>query len=614
MEANRRARERGVDLGGRPAYPSARMSELPKPGDVIGVRYRIESLLGQGGMGAVFAALNQATGRAVAIKWMLPESARSQESLARFLAEARSTARIEHPNVIQILDVGQDGDAPFLVMERLRGESLAERLRRGRLTPRETLDAIIPSCKGVHEAHAEGIIHRDLKPDNIFLCQGKDGSPRPPKVLDFGISKLYDDDPTVGAGSNPMTRTGIAMGTPWYMSPEQLNAQIAPDERFDVYAMGVVLYECLTGRPPYNAEGLFELVQQIAAGNPTPIRVLAPEVPADLEAVVARAMHADRNVRYVSMRELTADLEAVRSRIASGAPAPYAPPTAPHGATPAPPSPVTQPATYASPGTPPPGFGGPTPHVGAPTTGPLGGGHWTPSPPAYGSPPSGATTGPGVAPASGGSSGISGIVIGAAAAVLALIVLGVIGVAVALFVIPSGDSGGGMSGGGGGGFGGGGGLPSLGQSDNPRAPTIDLTFSGACTVSFGGRTMVMTQPGTLSVTSVTGTTLTGSLALGLDNAGRGTHTLSTQDRIDTQTLVNVMTGQTVWTNMTMDMLAIQNGRLPDPISGTITINEWDPELGRADLQFNQVNLESTRDGSICTVNGHLVTRGSTMGM
>src|SRR5690606_24411842 len=134
------------------------VGDLPKPGDVIGVRYRIESLLGKGGMGAVFAAVNQATGRAVAIKWMLPSAARTKEAVARFLAEARATAKIEHPNVIQILDVGQDGDAPFLVMERLRGRSLAERLERGRLSPEETLAVLIPALRGIAEAHAEGII------------------------------------------------------------------------------------------------------------------------------------------------------------------------------------------------------------------------------------------------------------------------------------------------------------------------------------------------------------------------------------------------------------------------------------------------------------------------
>src|SRR5688572_291706 len=148
--------------------------ELPKEGDIIGVRYKIEKMLGQGGMGAVFAAVNQATGRAVAIKWMLPGAARSQESLARFLSEARATAKIEHPNVIQILDVGQDGACPFLVMERLRGSSLADRLQQGRLSVAETVSVILAACRGVAEAHNEGILHRDLKPDNIFLCQGKD--------------------------------------------------------------------------------------------------------------------------------------------------------------------------------------------------------------------------------------------------------------------------------------------------------------------------------------------------------------------------------------------------------------------------------------------------------
>ncbi|MEZ4336121.1 MAG: protein kinase [Sandaracinaceae bacterium] len=575
--------------------------QLPQPGDLIGVRYRIESLLGQGGMGAVYAAVNQATGRAVAIKWMLPGAARSKESLARFLAEARATAKIEHPNVIQILDVGQDGDAPFLVMERLRGESLADRLQRGALSVEETLDVMIDACKGVHEAHLEGIIHRDLKPDNIFLCQGKDGSKRPPKVLDFGISKLYDDDATPGApGGAPMTKTGIAMGTPWYMSPEQINASGQPDARYDVYAMGVVLYECLAGRPPYDADGLFELVQQIAAGQAPPLRSRAHQCPPDLEQVTARAMAANREYRYPTMKELIGDLEAVRGRIRAGHPAPQVPVTggqAYHTPPPMAPGsgPYSHPGQYATPvgG----GFGTPPPVTGAL---PAHSGHMhPPSAPMMHAPPQ-----------SGG--GGKGLAIGLGIGLLAVAFLGVVGVIGAVFAF-SGDDGGDEPTAGP--IGGLGNLPNLptAPEDNPRDPTIDVTFSGSCSPTFNARRMVTGGGGNVNVMSSNMGGLTGAVYLGIPG-GPGTYQLSTQQRMDTQTTINVMVGQGLWTNMTTDFMAVRNGRIQDPVSGSLEVRSFDSDLATADVTFHNVTLQSMRDGSICTLNGRLQARGTTYGM
>ena len=569
--------------------------QLPKPGDLIGVRYRIESLLGRGGMGAVYAASNQATGRAVAIKWLLPGAARSKESLARFLAEARATAKIEHPNVIQILDVGQDGAAPFLVMERLRGESLADRLERGPLSVQETLDVMIDACKGVHEAHREGIIHRDLKPDNIFLCQGKDGSKRPPKVLDFGISKLYDDD-AAGPGAAPMTQTGIAMGTPWYMSPEQINASGKPDARYDVYAMGVVLYECLAGKPPYDADGLFELVQQIAAGQAPPLRTRAPQVPPDLEQTVARAMAVHRDYRQTNMAELVAELEAVQNRMRLGTPAPI--PQTGAGAygnahTPRPPSgPYTQPGH---------GYGTPPPsqaYGSAP-------GQTAPVP--YGATPPPHTI---AAPTKGGK----GLAIGVAIAVVGLFFVSVVGLLGAYFVFSGDDDS--PGGGGTGPIGGIRNLPGLGgggATDNPRAPSIDVTFSGTCSPSFNARVMVTGGGGNVNVMSSNLGGLTGAIYMSFPT-GPGTVQLSTQQRMDTQTAINVMVGQAMWTNMTTDIMAVRNGRIPDPVSGTVTVREFDSDLAHADVTFENVTLQSMRDGSTCTLNGRLQARGTTYGM
>jgi eukaryotic-like serine/threonine-protein kinase len=201
------------------ATPAQRL--MPKPGDEIARGYRIDSVLGMGGMGAVYRATHIGSGRPVAIKWMLPNVAADQSAIDRFLAEARTMARIEHANVVQILDMGEEGGAPYIVMELLRGESLRERLKsRGRLGPAEAVDLLLPAMRGVAEAHREGVVHRDLKPDNVFLCQTKDGRPREAKVVDFGISKLSEH----AHDSGPVTKTGVAIGTPAYMSPQQLNA------------------------------------------------------------------------------------------------------------------------------------------------------------------------------------------------------------------------------------------------------------------------------------------------------------------------------------------------------------------------------------------------------
>jgi len=290
---------------------SIREDLLPQPGDVIAGHYRVDELLGHGGMGAVFAGKHTRTGRAVAIKWMLPQAAANSEAVARFIAEAKATAKIEHPNVVQIYDFGEADGSPFLVMERLRGRSLREHLDAvGRLTPAEAVHLLVPAMKGVAEAHREGIIHRDIKPDNIFLCRGKDGSPREAKVVDFGISKLYDDEK-----SSNLTGTGMMMGTPAYMSPEQLNAPKDADARYDVYAFGVVMYEALTGRQPYEADGIFQLVAEIMKAEVvTPSKIVA-EIPPVLDQTVLKAMHREMANRFDTMAEMIQAFDALRPHV-----------------------------------------------------------------------------------------------------------------------------------------------------------------------------------------------------------------------------------------------------------------------------------------------------------
>ena len=292
-----------VELAATQARPAIK---APSIGHVVGGKYRVDGLIGQGGMGVVYSATHLVSDKRVAIKWMLPAPGTSAELAERFVREARATARIDHPNVVDIYDVGVEEGSMFLVMERLHGESLAQRLERGALDATEAVAVLMPALRAVAAAHAQGVIHRDLKPDNIFLCVGPDGEPREPKVLDFGISKI-------GAGSErhdfSLTQSGTIMGTPLYMSPEQIRGLRDVDARGDVYAFGVILYEMLTGAFPFDAETYNELIVKIATEEPTPITTLLPELDPGLVVVIARAMARNRDARYESVAELAAALE-----------------------------------------------------------------------------------------------------------------------------------------------------------------------------------------------------------------------------------------------------------------------------------------------------------------
>jgi serine/threonine-protein kinase len=292
-----------VELAATQAKP---IVKAPLVGHVVGGKYRIDGLIGQGGMGVVYSATHLVSDKRVAIKWMLPAPGTSTELAERFVREARATARIDHPNVVDIYDVGVEEGSMFLVMERLHGESLAQRLERGALDATEAVAVLMPALRAVAAAHAQGVIHRDLKPDNIFLCAGPDGEPREPKVLDFGISKI-------AAGSErhdfSLTQSGTIMGTPLYMSPEQIRGLRDVDARGDVYAFGVILYEMLTGAFPFDAETYNELIVKIATEEPTPITTLLPDLDPGIEIVIARAMARNRDARYESVAELAAALE-----------------------------------------------------------------------------------------------------------------------------------------------------------------------------------------------------------------------------------------------------------------------------------------------------------------
>ena len=280
---------------------------MPRAGDVVAGKYRIEEIIGEGGMGAVFAATHVLTGKRVALKWMLPELAADEGAKQRFMREAQAAGRLDHPNVVDIYDVGEHDGSTFLVMEYLQGETLSAASARGNMHARDVIRLLIPAIRGVGAAHRVGVVHRDLKPDNIFLCRAPDGSYREPKVLDFGISKVAASE---GQQLNPrLTRTGAVMGTPYYMSPEQIRGLDELDHRTDVYAFGVILYEALTGRVPFEADTYSALILEIATGTPKRLRELRPELPHSLEAVVAKAMAREPSDRYPDVESLARALE-----------------------------------------------------------------------------------------------------------------------------------------------------------------------------------------------------------------------------------------------------------------------------------------------------------------
>lgn len=271
-----------------------------RPGDVFEGKWRLGEKLGQGGMGSVYLAQDLSLDREVAIKVLAGALCNDAEFVARFEREAKLTAHLDHPNVVLVYAVGKHRGRPFIVMKRLEGESLARRLQdfpRG-LAPEGTLELFRQVCTGLEYIHSKGFVHRDMKAGNIFL--GPDGHAT---ILDFGI--LRD----TRTGQN-LTRAGQMMGTPHYMSPEQALAR-RTDRRADIYALGVLLYECLTGELPFVGENDLATLQLHLKQPPPDPRRLAPSLPPGIAQVTARAMAKAPGERYASASELLADLEAV---------------------------------------------------------------------------------------------------------------------------------------------------------------------------------------------------------------------------------------------------------------------------------------------------------------
>ncbi|HEY3498266.1 MAG TPA: serine/threonine-protein kinase [Polyangiaceae bacterium] len=268
-------------------------------GSTAGGKYRVERLIGRGGMGAVFQATNVAIGKRVALKFLNREAAQDRDRALRFQREAQAAGMIESEHIVQVFDAGTSDDGlPFLVMELLQGEDLRARLRReGALAVPDTVTITQQVLRALVRAHAAGIVHRDLKPDNVFLCTRDDGSLLV-KLVDFGISKL-----SRGSKFERLTRRGTVLGSAYYMSPEQAQASDDVDQRADIFGVGAMSFEMLASRPPHLGRTLEAVLVAICTQDAPDVRDLRPDTPPELAEAVARALSREREARFASASE-----------------------------------------------------------------------------------------------------------------------------------------------------------------------------------------------------------------------------------------------------------------------------------------------------------------------
>ncbi|MGN0747033.1 MAG: Stk1 family PASTA domain-containing Ser/Thr kinase [Aristaeellaceae bacterium] len=302
---------------------------------VLADRYRLVEQIGVGGMAIVYRAIDQRTGHSVAVKVLKPEFNKDAEFVSRFQREAEAASRMTHHNIVNLLDVGMDGENRYLVMEYVQGKTLKEVIReKGRINPTVAAQITIRILSALQHAHQNGIIHRDIKPQNILVHE--DGHI---KVADFGIARM--------ANSSTLTRSDTVMGSVHYFSPEQASGQAA-DVTSDIYSVGVVLYEMLTGRVPFDGDSTVAVAMQHLHARPAPIETIAPEVPLAICHVCMMAMEKNPKYRYQSAREMAAELrmalegrtDQMQPRLVEKAPAPMPAPSAPVKAAPAPSAPA----------------------------------------------------------------------------------------------------------------------------------------------------------------------------------------------------------------------------------------------------------------------------------
>jgi eukaryotic-like serine/threonine-protein kinase len=271
-------------------------------GEIVAGKYRVERVLGQGGMGVVVAALHIELDQRVALKFLRPHATAHPHVVARFAREARAAAKIHSEHVVRVIDVGVlPTGAPYVVMEFMDGEDLARiLLRRGPLSMEVATGYVLETCEAIAEAHALGIVHRDLKPANLFLARRTGGRPIV-KVLDFGISKSLS-----ASSQGQLTKTTAVVGSPLYMSPEQLMSAKSVDVRSDIWALGVVLYELLTARMPFEGDTLPEVIAAVLHREHEPLRSVRPELPPALDAIIRRCLAKDVAARFVNVAEFAA--------------------------------------------------------------------------------------------------------------------------------------------------------------------------------------------------------------------------------------------------------------------------------------------------------------------
>jgi serine/threonine protein kinase len=276
---------------------------IPAVDDVLADKYRIERELGRGGMGIVLAATHLQLEERVAIKFLLPDLAHDPALVARFLREGRAAIKIRSEHVVRVRDVATlPGGTPYLVMEYLKGKNFEDLLEdQGRLLAELAVDHVLQATEALAEAHALGMVHRDLKPANLFLTHRADGSPCV-KVLDFGITKVTD---TTDVANFDSTKTSIVMGSPRYMSPEQMRSARTIDARADIWALGVILHELITGIAPFDGTTMPDLLAAILQDPPPPLRQHRPDAPPGLEAIITRCLEKEPAARYADVAELT---------------------------------------------------------------------------------------------------------------------------------------------------------------------------------------------------------------------------------------------------------------------------------------------------------------------
>ena len=276
-------------------------------GHILDGKYRIEKVIGRGGMGVVVSATHLVLDELVAIKFLTEEALYNEEAVARFEREARASVKIKSEHVVRVMDVGRlSSGAPYMVMEFLTGEDLAKRLEtRGPLPVEQAVDFVLQACMALAGAHGVGIVHRDIKPANLFCVPGSDGH-LTIKVLDFGISKL---NPANSVGSMSVTKTAAVMGSPLYMSPEQVQSSKDVDSRTDVWSLGVVLFELIAGKVPFFGEAFGEVCVRIATQPLPPLTQYRRDIPPGLDDVLRTCLAKDRKIRFASVAELAVALQ-----------------------------------------------------------------------------------------------------------------------------------------------------------------------------------------------------------------------------------------------------------------------------------------------------------------